>query len=228
MKRSHSAGYGAAAEEDEICGQGGVIHPLDLTVVCILLAGFVGFGIYQARFNRSAEDYFLGSGKIPWPIAMLSIVATETSVLTFVSVPGLAYRGDWFFLQLALGYIAGRIAVSIFLLPRYFESGVTSIYEVIGQRFGPGIQKTASAMFLVTRVLADSVRFLATAVVVQVIFGWPLPSAVLVIGGVTLLYTLLGGIKAVVWVDSFQFVIYLLGAALCIGGILYAIEQLGS
>jgi SSS family solute:Na+ symporter len=147
---------------------------------------------------------------------MFSIVATETSVLTFVSVPGLAYRGDWFFLQIALGYILGRILVSIFLLPKYFESGIVSIYQVVGQRFGPGFQKAASGTFLITRILADGVRFLATGVVIQVVTGWPLWAAVCIIGGVTLLYTLLGGIRIIVWVDSFQFVLYLLGALVSI------------
>lgn len=155
---------------------------------------------------------------------MFSIVATETSVLTFISVPGLAYREDWFFLQLALGYILGRILVSVLLLPRYMEGDVVSIYEIVGRRFGPGMQKTASAVFLVTRILADGVRFLATGVVIQVITGWPLWVAVSVIGGVTLLYTLLGGIRTVVWVDSFQFVLYLAGAIISIVFVIHNIE----
>ncbi len=148
---------------------------------------------------------------------MFSIVATETSVLTFISVPGLAYRQDWFFLQLALGYILGRILVSIFLLPAYFKTGITSIYEVLGNRFGAEIQKTASAVFLITRVLADGIRFLAVAVIVQIITGWSLGGAVLLIGVVTLVYTILGGIRTVVWVDSFQFILYLAGGLLTIG-----------
>ncbi len=147
---------------------------------------------------------------------MLSIVATETSVLTFISIPGLAYRDDWFFLQLALGYILGRILVSIFLLPAYFKGGITSIYEVLGNRFGKKIQKTASGVFLVTRILADGIRFLATAVIVQVVTGWSLPVAVLVIGAVTVVYTLMGGIRTVVWVDSFQFVLYIGGGLIAI------------
>jgi SSS family solute:Na+ symporter len=155
---------------------------------------------------------------------MFSIVATETSVLTFISVPGMAYRGDWCFLELALGYIFGRILVSVFLLPHYCKSGVTSIYEILGQRFGPGIQKIASAVFLVTRVLADGVRFLATAVIVQALTGWSLPAAVLVIGGVTLIYSLMGGIRTIMWIDSIQFVIYLVGAGLSIGFLLYYLD----
>ena len=97
---------------------------------------------------------------------MFSIVATETSVLTFVSVPGLAYRESWFFLQLAFGYILGRILVSIILLPQYFRGNINSIYEILGTRFGTSVQKTASGIFLITRLFADGVRFLATAVVV--------------------------------------------------------------
>ncbi len=181
-----------------------------------MLAGFVGYGILQSFSNRTAADYFLGNHRVPWFAAMFSIVATETSVLTFISVPGLAYREDWFFLQLALGYILGRILVSVLLLPRYFESGISSIYEVVGKRFGSGMQKSASAVFLVTRILADGVRFLATGVVVHVVTGWPLWIAVCIIGGVTLLYSLLGGIRTIVWVDSFQFVLYLAGALISI------------
>ena len=142
---------------------------------------------------------------------MFSIVATETSVLTFISIPGIAYRGDWTFLQIGFGYILGRILVSALLLPRYFESTITSIYEVIGEKFGLKIQKTASFIFLITRVLADGIRFLATAVIVQVITSWSLPSSVLIIGVVTLVYSLLGGIKTIVWIDSAQFILYLLG-----------------
>ena len=200
------------------------MHWIDLTIIVIFLVGFSAFGVWQSRFNNSTEDYFLGGRNLPWPVAMFSIVATETSVLTFISVPGLAYRDDWFFLQLAMGYLFGRILVSIFLLPQYFETGITSIYEVIGKKFGPDIQKVASGVFLITRVFADGVRFLATAVVVQVITGWSLHIAVLIIGLVTLVYTLTGGIRTVVWVDSIQFVLYLFGG---VTSIMFALNYLG-
>ena len=147
---------------------------------------------------------------------MFSIVATETSVLTFISIPGIAYRGNWFFLQLALGYILGRVLVSIFFLPKYFSSGITSIYEILGERFNKDIQKIASGIFLLTRILADGIRFLATAVIVQVVTGWSLPVSVLLIGVVTLIYSSLGGIRTIVWVDSFQFVLYLAGGLITI------------
>jgi Na+/proline symporter len=147
---------------------------------------------------------------------MFSIVATETSVLTFISIPGIAYRGNWLFLQLAIGYIIGRILVSVFLLPQYFNLGVTSIYEVLGKKFGSEIQKVASGVFLITRILADGIRFLATAVIVQVVTGWSLPMAVFIIGIVTLIYSLLGGIRTIVWIDSFQFILYLFGGLITI------------
>lgn len=193
-----------------------MLHWVDTSIIFLFLVGLMGFGWWQSRFNTSAADYFLAGKSIPWPVAMFSIVATETSVLTFISIPGIAYRGNWFFLQLAMGYILGRILVSVFLLPQYFSSGVTSIYEVLGAKFGPEIQKVASGVFLITRILADGIRYLATAVIVQVVTGWSLPAAVLVIGGVTLVYSLLGGIRTIVWIDSFQFVLYLAGGLISI------------
>ena len=192
------------------------MHWIDLLIICLFLGGFSTYGIWQRKFNLSSDDYFLAGRTLPWPVAMLSIVATETSVLTFISVPGLAYRGDWTFLQLSIGYIIGRICVSIFLLPQYFKYGISSIYEILGKKFGKDIQKVASSIFLITRILADGVRFLATAVIVQLITGWSLPFSVLIIGLVTLIYTLNGGIRTVVWVDSVQFMLYLVGGVLSI------------
>ena len=201
-----------------------MLHWIDTSIIFLFLIGLMGFGWWQSRLNKTTSDYFLGGKNIPWVVAMFSIVATETSVLTFISIPGIAYRGNWLFLQLAIGYILGRILVSLFLLPQYFKLGVTSIYEVLGKKFGPEIQKVASAVFLITRILADGIRYLATAVIVQVVTGWPLPVAVLVIGGVTLVYSLLGGIRTIVWIDSFQFVLYLAGGLISIFYILVNME----
>ena len=196
--------------------EGSRLHWIDFSLVILFLVSFSIFGFWQVNKNKSSGDYFLAGKDLPWPVAMLSIVATETSVLTFISVPGLAFRGEWFFLQLGFGYIIGRILVSIFLLPSYFDFGVVSIYEVIGRRYGLFFQKVASLIFLVTRILADGVRFLATAVVVQVITGWSIEIAVLIIGAVTLVYTLTGGLRAVIWIDSVQFILYLLGGIISI------------
>ena len=147
---------------------------------------------------------------------MFSIVATETSVLTFISVPGIAYRGDWTFLQLGLGYIFGRCLVSIFLLPLFFKYGITSIYEILAKKFNIYIQRLASVTFLITRIFADGVRFLATAIIIQSITGWSISESILLIGIITLIYTVLGGLKAVIHIDAFQFIIYLLSAVICI------------
>lgn len=200
------------------------MQPIDLAIVILFLVGNTLFGLWHGKSNKSTSDYFLGSHKLPWIAAMLSIVASETSVLTFVSVPGVAYRGDWTFLQLAMGYIVGRILVSAILLPMYFKHGVSSIYEVIGIRFGVQMQKVASVVFLVTRTLGDAIRFLAAGVVVQVVTGWSLPLSVIIIGTVTLVYTLSGGLKAVVWLESFQFGLYLLGGLV---SVTFLVQSLG-
>ena len=201
------------------------MQPIDLAIITLFLVGNTLFGLWHGKSNKTSNDYFIGAHKLPWIVAMLSIVASETSVLTFVSVPGLAYRGDWSFLQLAMGYIIGRILVSAVLLPMYFRHGVSSIYEIIGIRFGGGMQKVAALVFLVTRTLGDAIRFLAAGVVVQVVTGWSLPLSIMIIGLVTLIYTLSGGIKAVVWLESFQFGLYLLGGILSILFLLRSLDM---
>ena len=155
---------------------------------------------------------------------MFSIVATETSVLTFISVPGISYRSDWTFLQLALGYIFGRMIVAQFLLPMYYKNGILSIYEVIGHKYGENIQKMASGLFLITRLFADGIRYLATAIIIQVITGWSITIAVIIIGICTLIYSITGGLKTIVWIDSFQFLIYLTGGLIVIFLILHTIS----
>ena len=196
------------------------MQPIDLSIVLLFLAANTLFGLWHGRSNKSTGDYFLGGHKLPWVASMFSIVASETSMLTFVSVPGLAYRGDWTFLQLAMGYIVGRVLVSAILLPMYFSHGVNSIYQVIGIRFGHRMQKVASIVFLVTRTLGDALRLFAAGAIVEVVTGWSLPLSIVVIGLVTLVYTLFGGIKAVVWLESFQFGLYLAGGLLSIAFIL--------
>jgi len=201
------------------------MQTIDLAIIILFLIGNTLFGLWHGKNNNNSRDYFHGGHNLPWIVSMFSIVASETSVLTFVSVPGLAYRGDWSFLQLAIGYIIGRILVSFVLLPMYFKHGVSSIYEIIGIRFGPAMQKLAAMVFVVTRTLGDAVRFLAAGVVVQVVTGWTLPLSIMIIGIVTLVYTLSGGIKAVIWLESFQFALYLLGGILSIVFLLYNIDR---
>src|SRR5947208_1427270 len=142
---------------------------------------------------------------------MLSIVATETSALTVISIPGIAARGDLTFLQLAFGYLAGRIGVAALLLPGYFEGTQDTAYQRLERRFGRGARRAASGVFLLTRALADCVRIFATAIPLAIITHWSLPAGILAIGIVTVIYTWVGGLRAVVWVDVIQLGVYLLG-----------------
>ena len=187
---------------------------MDLFIIILFFSVFLGIGFYFNKSNTSSSDYYKASGTIPWPVAMFSIVATETSVLTFISVPSIAYRSGWWFLQLALGYIIGRLLVSIFLLPKYFSNDIISIYEVIGSYFGKPVQKLSSIIFLITRLLADGIRFLATAIIFNILSGWGIIPSVFVIGIVTLVYSYFGGIRSILWIDSIQFVLYLVGGLL--------------
>ena len=138
-----------------------------------------------------------------------SVVATETSVLTFLSIPGVAYITNFGFLQVAIGYIIGRIVVAWFFLPRYYSEGIQSTYQFIGNKWGVGFQRFVSSVFLIMRVLADGVRLFMTAIPLTLITGWSFNFSILVIGLVTLIYTLIGGIRSVIYTDTFQFILYI-------------------
>lgn len=168
-------------------------------------------GLRLAGRQRDASDYFLGHRGLPWWALMLSVVATETSAITVISIPGIAARGNLTFLQIAFGYLVGRIGVSLLLLPGYFEGTQDTAYQRLERRFGPAARRTASGVFLVTRALADCVRIFATAIPLAIITHWSLPAGIFAIGTVTLVYTWVGGLRAVVWVDVIQLGVYLLG-----------------
>lgn len=185
---------------------------LDLVVLVVYLAAVTAWGAWLGRGQEGGTDYFLGSRSLPWFAVMLSVVATETSTLTFLSVPGVSYLGSLVFLQLTLGYFAGRVVVAALLLPRYYAGQLTTAYELLETRFGLGARRFTSAIFMVTRLLADSVRLFATAIPLALITGWPYPASIAVIGVLTVVYTYFGGIKAVVWVDAVQMGLYLFGA----------------
>jgi len=144
---------------------------------------------------------------------MLSVVATETSTLTFLSIPGVAYLGNLGFLQLTVGYLIGRVVISVTLLPAYYRGELNTAYALLETRFGTGARRFTSAVFMLTRLLADSVRLFATAIPLALITGWTYPLSIAVIGVLTLVYTYFGGIRAVVWVDALQMGLYLMGAA---------------
>jgi len=185
---------------------------LDLTILLVYLAGVTAWGAWLGRGQSKGTDYFLGNRELPWGAVMLSVVATETSTLTFLSIPGVAYLGTLTFLQLTFGYLAGRLVISVVLLPDYFRGDLTTAYALLETRFGTGARRFTSGIFMVTRLLADSVRLFATAIPLALVTGWPYPVSIAVIGVLTLVYTYFGGIKAVVWVDALQMGLYLLGA----------------
>ncbi len=175
-------------------------------------AAFVAvLGSLLGRRQKDAGDYFLADRAVPWWAACFSIVATETSALTVISVPATAYTGGLWMLQLAAGYVVGRVAVALFLLPRYFRGETATAYAFLRGRFGERARRFASLVFLVTRLLADGVRIFATAIPLGVITGLPLWLSILAIGVFTLVYSYYGGLKAVVWVDVAQLFIYLAG-----------------
>ena len=187
------------------------LRPPDVAVIAAYCAAVVVAGLVLAGRQRDASDYFLGHRGLPWWALMLSIVATETSALTVISVPGIAARGDLTFLQIAFGYLVGRIGVARLLLPGYFEGTQDTAYQRLERRFGTAARRTASGVFLLTRALADCVRIFATAIPLAIITHWSLAAGILAIGIVTLIYTWVGGLRAVVWVDVIQLGVYLLG-----------------
>ena len=189
---------------------------LDLAVLIFYMLGIVAWGAWLGRGNRGGTDYFLGSRNLPWWAVMLSVVATETSTLTFLSIPGVAYLGTLAFLQLALGYLAGRAVVAWILVPAYYRGELSTAYALLETRFGGATRRYASGIFMITRLLADSVRLFATAIPLAIITGWSYPISILVIGAATLVYTYYGGIKAVVWVDALQMALYVAGGVIAI------------
>jgi len=176
----------------------------------------LGTGALVSRNQRTAADYFLGARDLPGWAILLSIVATETSALTVISVPAVAARGDLTFLQLPLGYLIGRLAVAAWLLPGYFTGEQETAYARLESRFGPATRRLTSLIFMVTRAMGDGVRIYASAIPLALLAGWDIPLSILVMSAVTLLYTWHGGLKAVVWVDVVQLVIYLIGGAVAL------------
>jgi SSS family solute:Na+ symporter len=187
------------------------VETLDLVVIAGYLLLTLGVGFALAQRASTAEDYFLGARQLPAWAVMLSVVATETSALTVISVPGIAARGDFGFLQLAFGYLLGRIAVAVWLLPGYFSGSQQTAYERLQRRFGVGTRRALSVVFLITRLLADGVRLFAGAIPLALVTGWDAGWAILALGALTLLYTAFGGLRAVVWTDVLQLAVFLAG-----------------
>ncbi len=187
--------------------------PLDLAVIGSYLMVTLGLGLWISRRQSSSSDYFLGARNLPAWAILLSIVATETSALTVISIPGVGARGDLTFLQITFGYLIGRMAVAWWLLPGYFRGEQETAYARLESRFGGETRRVVSATFLVTRFLGDGVRIFAGAIPIALATGWSLAASILVMGLVTLAYTWLGGLKAVIWADVVQLMVYLSGGA---------------
>lgn len=185
---------------------------LDIVVLAVLLLGSVFVGIRTGRGMSSADTYLLGDRSLPWWAILGSIVATETSAATVLSIPGESAAGIGFrWLQLPLGYLMGRIIVAQVLLPRYFDGQLMTAYELLERRFGVATRRSCSLVFLIARNLGDGLRLFLAGLVLQMMLDWPFAVAVIVMGVVTVIYTMLGGLKSVVWNDCIQFVIYMAG-----------------
>ncbi len=188
------------------------IKIIDYAIIILYLIGVTVAGVIIGGKQKTAKDYFLGGKKMSWWSVGFSIVASETSTLTFISIPGLAYKSNMHFLQLVFGYFIGRIIVSLVFIPAYYRGDLETAYDFLGKRFGLSLRKFTSSVFIVTRVLASGVRLFATAIPVHIITGYDYVTCILLIGVFTLIYTYVGGLKAVVSMDVVQLFIYLSGA----------------
>ncbi len=185
---------------------------IDYVILAIYLIGTGVLGVYFARFQKTTRDFFLGSRDLPWPAVSLSIVATETSTLTFIGIPALSFGSNMTFLQITFGYFLARIVISLLFLPAYYQGELFTAYEFLEKRFGRRTRDLSSGIFLITRLFADGVRLFATAIPLKILTGLSYPTSIAIICLVTLIYTYLGGLKAVIWMDSVQIIIYLGGA----------------
>ena len=189
------------------------IRAVDFAVLLFYLGGITLFGVRFRRSQSNVRDYFLGGRTAPWWALAASIVATETSTLTIIGTPAIAFAGTMAFLQLAMGYVAGRVLISLLFIPAYFRGEFYTAYALIEKRFGPEARRVAALTFLGTRALAEGVRLNAVGKIVSVAFGTGSRLSIAVITALTLLYTFEGGMKAVIWTDLVQLVLYLAGSA---------------
>ncbi|HUR22220.1 MAG TPA: efflux RND transporter periplasmic adaptor subunit [Vicinamibacterales bacterium] len=189
---------------------------LDYGIIGLYLGLIIWLGASFANRQTSASEYFLISRSVPWWAVCFTVVATETSTLTFIGIPAQTYaaRGNLTFLQLALGYVAGRFIVSAIFIPKYFARELLTSYEVLHERFGAPVRNLGSAMFLVTRSAADGIRLFATSALVATLVGIPVWGAILLLGIAMIVYTFYGGASAVIWTDVIQMFVYLAGAVI--------------
>ncbi len=184
---------------------------VDFAIIALYLAGITLFGLRFRKKQRTLRDYFLAGRDIPWWAIALSIVAAETSTLTIISIPGLAYDTNFTFLQVVMGYVVGRVVISFLLLPHYFRGDLYTAYELIERRFGRGLRSLTAGLFLLTRAAAEGVRVYAVSIVVSIALGTGEVASIAIITALTLIYTFEGGLAAVIWTDVVQTAIYIGG-----------------
>ncbi len=199
------------------------LNKLDYAIIALYLAGITLFGLRFRKKQRTLRDYFLAGRDIPWWAIALSIVAAETSTLTIISIPGLAYDTNLAFLQVVMGYILGRIVISLVLLPHYFRGDLYTAYELIERRFGRGLRSLTAGLFLLTRAAAEGVRVYAVSIVVSIALGTGEVASIAIITALTLIYTFEGGLAAVIWTDVVQTVIYVGGTLVGLVTILHLV-----
>jgi solute:Na+ symporter, SSS family len=199
------------------------LNKLDLAIIALYLAGITLFGLRFRKRHRSLRDYFLAGRDIPWWAIALSIVAAETSTLTIVSVPGIAYDSNLTFLQLVMGYVVGRVVISFVLLPHYFRGDLFTAYELIERRFGRNLRSLTAGLFLLTRAAAEGVRVYAVSIVVSIALGTGEVASIAIITILTLIYTFEGGLAAVIWTDVVQTAIYVGGTLVGLVTILHLV-----
>ena len=185
---------------------------IDLAVVLVYLAGITWFGSRFRSSQRTLKDYFLGGKTAPWWAIALSIVSAETSTLTVIGTPPLAFQGNFGFLQLVLGYLLARLVIVTLFLPAYFRGEMFTAYELMRVRFGERTRRVTAALFLVLRAFAEGVRVFAVSIVISVVLGWGETASIVIIVCMTLFYTYEGGMTAVIWTDVVQMVLYVAGA----------------
>ncbi len=195
------------------------LSTLDYAVIGVYLLAITAFGSWFARYQKTTRDYFLTDRTVPWWAICFTVVATETSTLTFIGIPANAYAGNMTFLQLALGYIVGRLLVSVLFIPAYFRGELFTSYELLQRRFGTRVKTLAAVIFLATRSLADGIRLFTTALVIAIVTDVSVTGVVVILGTAMIVYTMRGGVSAVIWTDVVQMFVYLAGAA----GVAYAL-----
>ena len=199
------------------------LNVLDIAVIAVYLACVTIFGMRFREKQSTLKGYFLAEQTIPWWAISLSIVAAETSTLTIISIPGLAYDTNLTFLQVVMGYVVGRFIISFVLLPHYFRGDLYTAYELIERRFGKKLRSLTAGLFLVTRAAAEGVRVYAVSIVVAIALGTGEVASIAIITALTLIYTFEGGLAAVIWTDVVQTVIYVGGTLVGLVTILHLV-----